>query len=855
MDKLLYRIILASLLHDIGKVYERAGLDLDPSYIKNNQELYQPNYKGRFTHRHVLYSVHFIERMRDYMPSLFLEYDEPENSLINLAGKHHKPETPEQYIIAVADRLSSGFERIVTEEKALLDDPKKTPLLSVFEDIDISSNGKGALKRDFKYCYRLKKLTPENIFPVPRNNFGVGEKDYQDLISDFERDFKELPHKDQPLPWLTHLESLIKHFFSFVPSATVSYSESGDFVKTLSDISLYDHAFLTSALASALYLYHQGKGEWSTASIKDEKEKKFLFLEGNFYGIQKFIFSRGGETNRYAAKLLRGRSFMISLMCELCAHFITEELGLTPFSVLFNTAGKFLILAPNLHEIMGKIKELDEKINRWLYQHFYGETSIGLVFATASPEAFIAKAKDHPEEQGSSKSGYKLLLETLGKRSAEKKFMKVDLFNFGGVPEDYFEKFSGRAPCELCGKRPQSEEIEDVRVCKLCWDHVKLGENLVKKDLLVIYKGSGDLKDKHSSGRLRVKYFDRYEIALLERKVLREVESNRALFVWDIGLPKEKSNEERVPFIAKKFINAYVPLGEQGIPLTFEELAKRASREVEGKKQGVEALGVLKMDMDNGALIFHRGFPPEKQTFSRYLALSRGLDLFFSYYVPYLCQRTFRGIYNVFTGGDDLFVVGPWDEVLCFAKEINERFKKYTCLNEAFSLSAGYVITKPHLPVYKFSDKAEAYLKHTKTKDKKNRPRKRGITLFGVYVPWREFEELENLRETLEKLYTEEILKNSHLYKLNEITEMVRLSRLFEEEEISLDKSGEYFSHLHALTWPSKLYYFTVRNLQPREKNIETLEEILKLLKGGFDRFGEKMRVPIWQIIYKYRRV
>lgn len=46
-----------------------------------------------------------------------------------------------------------------------------------------------------------------------------------------------------------------------------------------------------------------------------------------------------------------------------------------------------------------------------------------------------------------------------------------------------------------------------------------------------------------------------------------------------------------------------------------------------------------------------------KSTFSRYLTLSRFLNLFYD-----LLFYT----YNIFSGGDNLFMIGPWKEVLRF---------------------------------------------------------------------------------------------------------------------------------------------------------------------------------------------
>ena len=79
----------------------------------------------------------------------------------------------------------------------------------------------------------------------------------------------------------------------------------------------------------------------------DWDEEKLLLIQGDFFGIQEFIFATGGETQRRAAKLLRGRSFYVSLLTECAALAILDRLALPPTSQVINAAGKFLIVAPN----------------------------------------------------------------------------------------------------------------------------------------------------------------------------------------------------------------------------------------------------------------------------------------------------------------------------------------------------------------------------------------------------------------------------------------------------------------------------------------------------------------------------
>ncbi len=52
-------ISLAAMCHDIGK-FVQGCFDIPQDYIDRNQSLYQPVYKGRYSHIHALYTAAFF---------------------------------------------------------------------------------------------------------------------------------------------------------------------------------------------------------------------------------------------------------------------------------------------------------------------------------------------------------------------------------------------------------------------------------------------------------------------------------------------------------------------------------------------------------------------------------------------------------------------------------------------------------------------------------------------------------------------------------------------------------------------------------------------------------------------------
>ncbi len=151
-------------------------------------------------------------------------------------------------------------------------------------------------------------------------------------------------HRNNWSLWLDHFETVWGVYTQAIPSATA--------FNIRPDVSLYDHSRVAAALATALWRYHHERGETDEVTAKELKaqeqswqDKKFLLIQGDFFGIQDFIFASGGETNKRAAKLLRGRSFYVSLLSECAALKVLDALDLPSTSQVINAAGKFMIVA------------------------------------------------------------------------------------------------------------------------------------------------------------------------------------------------------------------------------------------------------------------------------------------------------------------------------------------------------------------------------------------------------------------------------------------------------------------------------------------------------------------------------
>ncbi len=870
MDNTTYKIAIAGLMHDIGKFAERAGMEVSREYGVNNADLYQPFNKvqTRHTHKHALYTAAFIEHYAAALPTVFNEPGWGEgDAFINLAAKHHRPETPLQWVVTVADRVSSGMDRESFDEDSTeikVAEYRKVRLLPVLEALTTHAS-RDESRGAYAHHYPLRSLSPEAMFPeqgaLPNVSGSDPQQEYAGLFSRFVSDLERLNHRNIVPLWIEHFDTLLMRYASCIPAATVG--------KVIPDVSLYDHMRTTAALAAAIYRYHAEIGSLSIEDIKSYDDRKFLLVTGDFYGIQDFIFSEGGSTNKAAAKLLRGRSFAVSLLSELAADMVCRRAGLPSLSVAINAAGKFTIIAPNTKAARETVSDVEDTVNRWLVERFYGQTSVGFSAVEACCNDFMSH-------------NYSSLWERVGKASEERKYKKIPLDRFGGVVPGYLESFDNdlhRRLCPFCGKRPSSKAAEDDRLlgdersaCAVCRDHIFLGTSLVKSDRIAIMSPDADVHGV----KLLDPLFGAYQVSFeIGGRLGSVAESGQLYKYWIIGNRARAAEREGV---AVRFIGGHVPVYSEadrnddilrrllhgrrshkkkdelfdqlmkdlGQPKTFEHIAKMALKQVNGEEKlaGIEALGVLKADLDNLGLLFACGLKHE--SLSRMATLSRQLDSYFALYLPHVLdsEARFSDIYTVFAGGDDLFLIGPWNRIVDFASFLNDSFRRFACSNKELTISSGIEVCKPGLPVTHFAERAEERLKQAKDGGRD------AITLFGETVSWEQMKELAEIGTTLKTWLDRGMINNAMLYRLNELVDMAGRQK-------KLLKAGNAvpMEELDCLKWKARLKYSLIRNvgrgLKGEDKG-KVLDDVGRVALW-LDKHGSAMRIPLWQVIYNQR--
>jgi CRISPR-associated protein Csm1 len=237
------------------------------------------------------------------------------------------------------------------------------------------------------------------------------------------------------------------------------------------------------------------------------------------------------------------------------------------------------------------------------------------------------------------------------------------------------------------------------------------------------------------------------------------------------------------------------------------------------KAQGKRLLGFLKADADRmGELIafgLRRGSSEQSEadendrdTLSRIIAVSRSLELFFSGWIEHLLRTDFSDCYVVFSGGDDLFVTGPWDGILRLADRVREDFARYTG-NPQMTLSAAVIVAEPSHPINLAAGELEGALAQAKDAGRDR------LSLFGRALKWDEWKQVREIWEQLLASGEARSLSSRFLHNLR------GYGRMWE------DYVSER-NHL-ALRFQPRLAYDAARNLD-RRKTPQTAQLVERLV-------------------------
>lgn len=779
MDQRVFSIAIAALLHDIGKFAQRA--ERKELYNKNDEGLVLPVKSGNYTHQHALYTLGFLEK---YLQGI-MDFEGDMRNLARDSASHHNPSTPVQALIALGDQLASGIDRSTIAQFETDNKYYEAPIISVFSLINLPD---------------VKKISPvylplgaiDSSRKVPSSESPkLSKSQYSELWDGFMKDWERLPVHNNPEQCLLNLDSILERWTSFIPSATY---------KTDPDVSLYDHSRVTAALAACSYMYYEKKQMPEADSILNNSDAQWIFVYGDVQGIQKYIFNI--EDTKFSSKLLRARSYQIEALCKSAAATIISECGVIPQCELMNGGGNFILVLPNTEETKKVLAKYDHDINAYLLREYLGMLSLNLSWNVALSRNDLSQ----------SNTGYTLQkLHTENYHAKQHKFHSV-LEETGTVLDQYYDQTAGAEACDLCGYRPAEKIMNEKYVCRHCNDLIIKSRMLTTVPWMI-------LKNFHPD-KMTSSLADFYFYPSPQK----DSQKSMVFSVNQYG----HSNDTFCALYPEPYS---IPHDKSGDPLSFEDIAKNA--------KGTKKLAMFKADVDNLGQVFKDGLG-DKTSISKVASLSRQLHYFFSVELNKFIEANYvDSIYTVYSGGDDICVLGPWDVIFDFASEIQKKFKAFVFNNPSITISAGIALAASSTPVPYIAEEAEKQLESSK-----HHPGKNAITVFNTTVSWEEFQTLLQKGKEFTQDLDQEKIPTALMRKLLQLGERAE----------NFQAKGDITAH-NAL-WLSHLKY-TIARIKEKNKNqisADYWDSLIQFLTGANYSMMWKSRISVCYALYRNRK-
>ncbi len=747
MEDNVYQAALAGLLHDVGKFMWRAR------QTSLNEKWSKADIREKYGYWHALASDQFVQS--------FIH----ENLRRNLSGVryHHRPDSkdlpPEDlqpWIVRVADQLAAAERE--DDEDAFI--PR---MESIFCHLD------GHQAKAYLPLKPLDPRQPDHLFPEQQDE-SIKEKDQQ-YIEEYERLWEQLEQActKSGLAGITDSHRALETVFSLLQTYTWCVPSAA--WRSVPDISLYDHARATAAIAACLAADKFSKPELET--IGSSGRPVCLLVAADLSGLQKFIYNLASEG---AAKSLRARSFYVQLLSEVLALSLLRTLKLPLTNLIYVGGGGFQLLAPlNAEE---PLKQEARRLTDKLLELHQGELGLALIWDTLTGEDF------HHFSHARERSGKKL------NRKKRQPFASASpevLASAIGEPLT-----QGGDPLKFCAVTGEDGEniVQDPDNPDRYRSHFvasleELGRLLPRTESLVLASIKEAPAKRAASWVQALEAFG-WNVAVVRQgesfpKVsLQEGEFAR---VWSLSPPPSDKTEHTHPQPEADRVYSYhpfarlTPLVRSGNgderPKTFDELAREP---VHGS---FKRWGVLRMDVDNLGKLFDQGFG-EQASLSRISSLSFALRLFFEGWLPELAkgktgsdtpitERDLRDhLYIQYSGGDDVFVVGSWDALPEFARRVRQSFQAYTAGNPRLTLSAGMTIAEEKFPLYQAAEHAG-----DAEDDAKNwRVEKDAFCFFSMPLTWSDFAQVQQQAARLANMVENRQLSHSVLQTLLILQEM-----------------------------------------------------------------------------------
>lgn len=704
-----------------------------------------------------------------------------DDDILDQIRYHHKKQLSEAskvsdyaYVTNFADTVSAKMDRRKKDDGTLIQTKLKA-LDSIFNIL----NGNNE-----KLVYNAEQITKGGSINYPTSKGSVSGNVLENAKKDFEYVLKN-SNSDEEL--VSKLLIAAEKNLSFVPAAITD--------EKVNDISLFDHLKMTAAIAASVirYLNENKITDFKTLLDKESdfmNEKMFLLYSMDVSGIQDFIYTIATQK---VLKGLRTRSFYLEIVIEHCIDTLLEKTGLTRANLIYSGGGHAYIILPNTDGIKEILVEYEKQINDWFMEYYRTDLYIASGYSECSANSFCN------EPAGS----YKEIFAEVSKKISDKKMKRYSSNVIKTL--NSIEQNDGSRECKVCHR---VDRLTKEDKCEICAGIENISKDILNRDIFAV------VPEKLTESSLPLPFG--YNLIALKREEADKLEKN--------GQIKRIYSKNSLD-IDDSYIKIWV--GDYHNGDDFSTLAKRSN--------GIKRLAVMRADVDNLGQAFVSGFENSKSknsdqyvTLSRTATFSRKLSMFFKLHInEILANGEFtmssekesgkRNALIVYSGGDDLFVIGSWDDIVEFSVDLSRKFKKFS--QNTLTVSAGIDLYPEKYPVAVMAKKTGELEEISKGMDGKN-----AVTIAREEnsYKWKDLDEkvLGEKYNVIENFFKNQGERgNSFIYRILELFNN-------REEKINI----------------ARLAYILAR-LEPEKPNKEDKENNLKFenLKENYMVFSKKI--------------
>lgn len=681
------QIIAGALLHDVGKILFRCDYYGNISHPESGFRFLKE--EAGITDREILDCVRY-------------------HHADAIKGASIPPDSP-AYIVYVADNIASAADRRGTgNDEGSKNYRKDQPLESVFNILN-GNRKKGC----YGACFLNQREDEDNTLGINFPEQG-DEAKKKKLLPVFYRECAErLKTEIRAVAadgtvddrYLDSLLCSLETACSFIPSST--------YQGEIPDISLYDHSKITAAAASCIwqYLSEQNCTDFRerlfTGAKEFYEEKAFLLYSMDISGIQKFIYTISSDG---ALRSLRARSFYLDALMEHSVDELLSSLCLTRANLIYSGGGHCYLLLPNTKEAKEKAAEHEKELNAWFIRNFGNALYIAGGFAECA-------ANDLSNANGKDLGRFPALFRSVSEKLSAKKahrYTKDEILELNSL------KTTGERECRMCRR---VDNVNSDGLCPICNALLESSKHILRDRFFAVINAE-------SAGERKVRDalplpFGCELIGVPDegaaRKLL-ESGSCRRLYSKNAGY-------------TGKLMSTHLWVSDYSYTPDLGEYAEMAD--------GIKRLGIMRCDIDSLGAAFVKGFETRYNTLSRMATFSRQLSLFFKVCINSIFRnnslRNFSfseqcRVSTVYSGGDDVFIIGSWGDVIDAAVMLREEFRKFC--EGTLTISSGIGIYPEKFPVSVMASETEELVD-----DAKDLPEKDGITLFesASCFKWDEF--------------------------------------------------------------------------------------------------------------------